>query len=132
MGNYGVVSLKAADLIRNGQVNDPADAWEIEASKQFGKGSSSQEKSCPKDSFLGLCEDGLIKGVNKGDYTQSVKNKLYAITAIKLLKAKPSLANLGERGLWKKVLKHLNKPVDKAYNNQMDVVLTLSNNHLIK
>jgi hypothetical protein len=45
-----------------------------------------KKKGCPKGTFLGLCEEGLVKGIPKGNYTKSVKNKKYAIKAVTVLK----------------------------------------------
>lgn len=59
--------------------------WLKYAQKNF-ESKSSQKKGCPKNTFLGLCEEGLVKGISKGKYTKSVKNKEYALKAIELLK----------------------------------------------
>lgn len=40
----------------------------------FGE-STSQRKGCPKGVYLGLCEEGLVKGIPKGKYTKSKKIK---------------------------------------------------------
>ena len=132
MNKYGQAARKAVSLLQSGQATAPSDAWKQATSTIFGNGTSSQEKSCPRDAFLGLCEDGLVKGVGPGSYTDSVKNKDYAVTAARFLKANPSLNNLGNLGLWMRVLKHLNKSTTKAHNQQMDVVRTLFSNGLIK
>ncbi len=56
----------------------------------------------------------------------------YAVKAANILKANPSLVSLGEVGLWKKVMKSLGEPIDKVHNQQMDVVLALFQNRLIR
>ena len=46
---------------------------------------SAQKKGCPRGAFLGLCEDGLVKGIPAGNYTVSKDNKAYAVRAAELL-----------------------------------------------
>jgi hypothetical protein len=46
------------------------------SSKEVFATKSSQEKNCPKNTFLGLCEEGLVKGIPQGNYTKSIKNKV--------------------------------------------------------
>ncbi|PKH52150.1 hypothetical protein CXF68_16265 [Tenacibaculum sp. Bg11-29] len=83
---------------------------------------SSQEKGCPKNAFLGLCEEGLVKGIPKGNYTKSVKNKEYALQAIDILKQNTFLP----KELWEQL-----ELGDKKHNSQMNVVLALWENDLI-
>ncbi|WP_051263871.1 DUF6979 family protein [Tenacibaculum ovolyticum] len=80
---------------------------------------SSQEKCCPKNAFLGLCEDGLVKGIPKGKYTKSIKNKEYALQAIDILKQNTQTTFLPKE-LWEQL-----ELGDKNHNSQMDVVLGL-------
>ena len=86
---YGKSALRAVELIRNNYINDPKEAWEKSTIEIFGKGSASQQKGCPRGAFLGLCEEGMVKGVPAGDYCTSQKNKTYAIKAVNLLKHDP-------------------------------------------
>lgn len=51
------------------------------------------EKPCPKNAFLGLCEEGLVKGVPRGEYTKSEKNKKYALKAFEKLQEDPLIKN---------------------------------------
>lgn len=131
MGDYGQAAVKATQLIASGKESSPVTAWDRTTSASFGKGTSSQMKSCPRDAYLGLCESGLVRGIPSGSYTKSQMNKLYSVTAVQLIKAKPSLGNLSERDLWTTVLKHLRRNTGKTYNQQMDVVLALFHNGLV-
>lgn len=131
MGKYGQAAVKAVSLIVNGKPSDPAHAWERTTTAMFGKGTSSQAKSCPRDAFLGLCESGMVKGVPSGSYTKSVENKAYAVTAAQLLKSNGSLASLSNTALWRRVLTQLSASAGKAHNQQMDVVKTLFDHGLI-
>ncbi|WP_420865668.1 DUF6979 family protein [Dickeya oryzae] len=49
------------------------------------------KKSCPLSAFLGLCEDGYIKGIPKGKYTKSYKNKKYAVVAADIVLASDNI-----------------------------------------
>jgi hypothetical protein len=132
MSRYGHAALKAVQLVQTGQANNPPDAWEQATISVFGKGTYSQRKSCPQGAFLGLCENGLVKGIKIGQYTKSVENADYAAAAAGLLKANQSLINIGNIGLWKMVMAKLKKSPSKTHNQQMDVVRTLFANGLIK
>ena len=74
----------------------------------------------PQVRILGLAEDGLIRGVPRGNYTNSSLNKWYAVEAVKLLRTSPCLT---ESELWSCVMR--NQPNKVSHNNQMDVVLAL-------
>jgi hypothetical protein len=62
---------------------------------------SAQEKPCPKNIFLGLCEAGFVKGIPKGKVTKSVKNKEYAIKAVAVLKQNTQ-TTFSPKELWDK------------------------------
>lgn len=126
MNKYGKSALKAVDLIRDNYINNPKEAWEKATIEIFGKGSPSQQKGCPRGAFLGLCEEGMVKEVPAGAYCMSQKNKAYAVKAVNLLKQDAELQN-NMHTLWSKAVGEY-----KAHNNQMDVVLTLWKNDLIR
>lgn len=86
-----------------------------------------QEKGCPRGAYLGLCEAGLVAGIPAGKYTRSRDNKRYALRAVELLVAEPSLAETEPKDLWERVM----DGESKAYNSQMDVVLALWHSGLI-
>jgi uncharacterized protein DUF6979 len=131
MGNYGVAAVRATNLYTKGQASSPLNAWNLSTTALFGKGTSSQTKSCPRDAYLGLCESGLVKGIPTGNYTKSADNKAYAVTAAQLLLSKPSLIDLNNMALWKRVLRHRRKDTTKTHNQQMDVVRDLFLHHLL-
>ena len=99
MGKYGQAALNAIVLLNSRKAVDPQDAWEKATAALFGKGTSSQKKSCPKDAFLGLCDSGLIKGMSSPNSTSSVDNKAYSVTAAQLLQANPGLSSLGTESM---------------------------------
>jgi hypothetical protein len=131
MGKFGKAALNAVALLKNGQAGDPQDAWEKVTAAIFGRGTSSQKKSCPKDAFLGLCDAGLIKGVSSQNSTTSVDNKAYAVAGAQLLKSNPGLSALGAAHIWARVMRQVRKPVGETHNQQMDVVKSLFDYGLI-
>lgn len=118
---YGRVAILAAILCREG--TPPDDAWRTAAAQVFPDAPESRKKSCPRDAFLGLAEEGLIAGVSAGSYTRSRKNKRYALDALAALEADRTLVT-SRRRLWWKVM----QDQDKQHNGQMDVVLALWGN----
>jgi hypothetical protein len=120
MNKYGQAALEAVEIYKSGKVDSPKLAWEEATSKIFGKGTSSQVKGCPRDTFLGLCEEGLVKGIPKGNYTRSKKNKAYAFRAVTLLRTNPVFKD-DSQGLWGAIL----NGEQKVHNSQMDVVTAL-------
>lgn len=119
MGKYGEAAVRASILLESRELTDPVNAWKMVTEDLYGEGTSGQSKSCPKGSFLGLCEAGLVKGVSPGQYTKSTKNKAYAIKAVRLLQDEPTLAE-NMNILWEKVA-----GATKAHNSQMDVIISL-------
>jgi len=124
MGDYGKVALRAAKLLESS--DDPVGAWSEATSKEFFGKPAAQKKGCPRDAFLGLCQEGCVKGVNPGVYTRSRKNKDYAIAAVELLNKEPTLVDKKSE-LWKRVT----DGASIEHNSQMDVVLSLWKNGLI-
>ena len=126
MNKYAQAATKAVELYLEGKINNPKEAWEEATCIYYEKGSSAQKKSCPRGAFLGLCEEGLVKRVPAGDYTSSIKNRVYAVKAVKLLAKDPELGKSSSI-LWEKVI----GSASTTPNQQMDVVLGLWNNNLI-
>lgn len=120
MSKYGQVAKNAAGLARAG--TDPVDAWKRAAQQIFPTQKASRDKGCPKCAFLGLAEDGIIKGITKGSYTKSADNKYYAVSAVDQLRANPNLVN-DKATLWRLV-----SGGAKQHNGQLDVVIDLWKN----
>ena len=104
-------------IIKNG--GNPVEVWKKQVELMFDPESASAKKGCPRDAFLGLCEEGLVKGISKGNYTTSIKNKGYALKAIELLKNNKSLSN-NPRKMWIMI-----NGKEKTPNSQMEVVCEL-------
>ena len=124
---FGLAAIDAVKFIQNGIITNPIDAWNRALLNYFDRNSSSYEKGCPRNAFLGLCEEGKIIGISSGSYTKSKKNKAYAIKAIKLLRNDPSLAEK-TKVLWDMVVNWSGK----AHNSQMDIVVALWKENLIR
>ena len=124
MGKYGRAAIRARDLYISGIARDPVEAWKRATSEVFST-PAARDKGCPKSTFLGLCEEGLVWGVARGEYTKSRDNKKYALAAVALLKSNPSLAS-DQDSLWSQVGEK------KKPNSQMDVVIALWNEGAIR
>lgn len=120
MSKYGQVAIAAAKAARSG--TDPTTAWKQAAQQVFPKQKASRDKGCPKCTFLGLADHGLIRGVAAGSYTSSQDNKRYAMSAVNQIRANPTLVN-DKKKLWGIV-----SGGRKQHNGQLDVVIELWNN----
>jgi len=121
---YGEAALIAAREAVSPKVS-PAVRWESAMAKLYPTSQAARKKGCPRGAFLGLCEEGLVKGIPAGHYTSSRDNKDYAVRAAALLiEGKQSWST---SALWRTVT---NDPA-KTHNSQMDVVLALWKNNLI-
>ena len=128
-GKYGRAAVLAVELYRTGKANSPEEAWEQAVATIFPDSPSSQEKGCPKGAFLGLCQEGYVVGIDRGDYTTSQDNRRYAIKAVDLLRSDDELADDKGR-LWSQVMDV--EGTEKRHNSQMDVVTSLWNERLIR
>jgi hypothetical protein len=123
MNKYAKASILAINHHNQSDVKDITKSWQIAMMEVFPTKESSRKKGCPKSTFLGLCENGYVKGIPRGKYLlrSDSKYKNYAIKAIKLLKNNPQLSNLKPSNLWELVM----NGVIKTPNSQMDIVLAL-------
>jgi hypothetical protein len=122
---YKKSAILAAKIASNNK-KSPKVAWEQAAKKEFPSSKSNQQKGCPKNTFLGLCEISCIKGIPAGNYTRSDSNKLYGIVALIILAANQNQLYTPAK-LWKEVLTQLKLDANKKPNSQMNVVLALWN-----
>lgn len=126
--SFSEAALNARNLYVDGQVSTPREAWDCAVNAIFPeKKWYYRTKPCPRSSFLGLCEEGLIKGIPIGDYCNATKNKEYAIMAVNMLKENPKWRK-DKKAFWKEIVKK--NPI--SYDYQLDVVIALWNNNLIK
>lgn len=119
MTNYETIALKSAQLCITDKTKNPREAWFEVAKEVFPNKKPSQKKSCPKNTFLGLCETGVIKGIPHGEYlVRPSIHKVYAIKAVNALKTNPDLKN-DKNELWKLAC----GDGTKAKNSEMDIVI---------
>ena len=127
MGKYGKAAEIAVDLVAKGNSLAPRDAWKKAVARVFPQSPSSQAKGCPRDSFLALCELGIVKNVAPGTYTRSVKNKTYIARALAALRSTPALLD-DEKRLW-----HIaTDGANTVANCQMEVLTALWRQRLIR
>lgn len=79
MNRYTEIVVKAINTIKEGRVQNPVEAWDKSLTDVFGNNITSYNRNCARNTFLGLCEEGYIKGINKGKYTLSKINKEYVV-----------------------------------------------------
>lgn len=122
MSKYGQAAVKAVELVNTKIVESPIKAWEIATCELFGPGSWGQKKGCPKNAFLGLCEEGLVENIPRDTYNsrKTSKNKDYAIKAVNIVKEQPNLLDDITK-LWQQVT----NGNGISHNYQMDVVKAL-------
>jgi len=120
MSKYGEAAEIAARRLISRQEIDPGCAWTFAVETVFPESASARAKSCPRVSFLSLCEFGAIEHVKPGTYTRSVKNKGYVQRALEALREEPLLI-LDERQLWQKAT----GGSGTTDNSQMDVLACL-------
>jgi hypothetical protein len=121
---YGEAALMAVQQGTSGGIS-PIARWESAMENLYPTSSTARKKSCPRGAFLGLCEEGLVKGIPAGLYKASKENKAYAVRAVTLLTQ--GTQHWSTSALWRAVT----NGVDKAHDSQMDIVLALWNNDLI-
>ena len=126
MGKYGKAAICATEMIHDSGM-DPREAWEESCERVEGN-----PQKCTRSVYLGLCEEGMIKNVPMGNYTDSTCNKRYAVEAVKLLRSCPSLVAESRKDLWEKVLENSCKGKRIGQDGQLDVVLVLWNKGFIK
>jgi len=121
---YGEAALIAARPGASAGI-DPVARWQSAMEKLYSTSPAARNKGCPRGAFLGLCEEGLVKGIPAGSYTRSKDDKAFAVRAVALLVEAKQSWSIGS--LWHAVA---NDP-GKIHNCQMDVVLALWKNGLI-
>lgn len=115
---YGKAAVSATRVSASKKLS-PKEAWDLAIAKESSS-ISVQIKSCPRNAYLGLCEAGVVVGINPGKYgaPRDSKNGRYALKAYRILQSNPTVlpANLWGQATDLAVLKE---------NHQMDVVLSL-------
>ena len=121
---YGEAALMAARQ-RSSNGASPLDRWESAMGTLYPTSPAARKKGSPRGAFLGLCEEGLVKGIPAGHYAASADNKSYAVRAVALLTE--GKQNWSTSTLWRAV----EDDPERTHNGQMDIVLALWKNDLI-
>ena len=128
---FGEAALIAARLDVPPSVS-PVDRWDTAVRQLYPEKPYMQKKTAPRGAFLGLCEEGRVKGIAHGQYAPSNRNKGYALAATALLEAG---THRTITALWAEVSREQGsdeaEPIEVPHNGQMDVVLALWKNGLI-
>ncbi|MDY4367643.1 MULTISPECIES: DUF6979 family protein [Pectobacterium] len=112
---YGCIAIDAVKICHKEGIK-PDEAW-----KRVVAG---KDKCCPRSAFLGLCEDGWVKGIQDFNYFKKRSpNKCYAVFAAKLI-MKSGGDGITPNALWKVVIEGFPGEA-KEHNQQMSVVLAL-------
>lgn len=124
---FGRSAINAVKLFTSGKEKSVNEAWQSAIEKETSN-ENTQKKPCPKCTFLGLCEVGLVKGIPKDNYLKGTSiQKEYAINAVNALKDNPSLCEGSIQELWHIACGDENK----KHNSQMNVVVSLFKNALL-
>ena len=125
---YGEAALLAVRMETYGKALTALERWDDAVKKMYPTTPAGQKKGGPRAAFVGLCEAGLVKGVEAGysgpATSQGNRNKAYAVTAVELLKVgtHKTVSQLWPAVTDGEVVQHA---------SQMDVVLALWKNGLI-
>ena len=121
---YGEAALMAVRQNSSTPIS-PSARWKAAVETLYPTSPTAQRKGSPRGAFLGLCEEGLVKGIPAGQYMASKDNKSYAVQAVALLAEGTKSWSRDE--LWRSVA---NDP-EEIHNSQIDIVLALWKNDLI-
>jgi len=121
MSKYAKAALMVVTDCMGKTNPDIRQAWD-KAIKELG----AYDEGCPKVAFIGLCSEGMIKGIPLSRYgvKHDAKNKRYAVDAAKLLLSGHPVDPVV---LWETV-------TDKkiVHHGQMSIVISLYNAELLQ
>lgn len=132
MGKYGNTAVRAVEILRSSRAG-AEDAWREAAAEIFPTAPEARAKVCPRETFLGLVQRGLVIGIDQERCTpaEGNKNRMYAFAAAELLVQHPELASGTKAEFWRQVMRHVDEDPEKQHNQQLDVVLTLGESGLL-
>jgi len=121
---YGEAAILAVQQAPSAN-SSPLARWESAMEKVYPTSPIARKKGSPRGAFLGLCDEGLVKGIPAGDYSKSKNNKDCAVRAVALLVE--GSQHWSRSALWQAAA----RDAGEQENGQMDVVLALWKNGLI-
>jgi hypothetical protein len=124
MSKFTDAAKRAVELYKEHTGISPLEAWQ-KAIAEFSTSYHVRKKTCPKNTFLGLCSDSFVTGIPPDEYVDSVE-RIYARKALEILRKNPSLANSPDK-LWSEIGNG-----GKHRDAQTEIVTTLWKEGLIK
>ncbi len=94
------------------------EAWK-NATEEIIKSKESREKGCPRKTFIGLCEAGLLKNITLTKESNSVNYKYAKFAIGEWQKSK----DISKKEMWVEVQKKFKSNIQ--HNGQLDVVCGL-------
>ena len=116
---YGEAAILAAKAGGNPNVS-----WETALEKLYPTSPVARMRGSARSAFLGLCEEGLVKGIPAGEYKAGKENKAIAVRAARLLLAGTEKYSIGT--LWTAATGG-----GRKQDCQLDVVFALWKNGLL-
>lgn len=123
MNIFEKTTLKAVEILNNNSSLVPSEAWLL-AISSFTSSSSMIKKSCPKNTFIDLCNSGLIRGIKEKDTFNISENGRMILKVYDLLN-KNNWQIQNKKLFWYQAF-------NKEYENQLDILLILKENNLLK
>ena len=123
--NYGQIAVDAANGFQQSVNAALLQAWSNSL-----KINNTNDKDCPRVAFLGLCEDGFVAGVPKGNYIQKsgvsrIKPKAIRIRNIIMNSKPPFIPTQPKTSIWTQA------GGTGQDQGVIDVVYTLFNNGML-
>lgn len=128
MASFADVAVLAVVKLRGGRQIAAREAWTIAVAEVFPNSVSMQAKGCPRTIFLTLCASGALAGIAASEAVRDSENARHALDCLALLDRHPSYMEMAPRKLWMLVT----HGSEKAYNQQMHVVLGLAKAGLLR
>ena len=118
MSKYAQAAVDIAQRCQSAESPDLKYEWDKAMLELYPNQKPARKKSCPKNAFLGLCETGMVTGIDARSYgvSQGNLNKKYAVEAAHLILE--GLTN--KKALWETVCGG-----EKTPNSQVDIVLAI-------
>lgn len=120
MARYGEAAVWAARMIAEDHLR-PEVAWERACGKLNPTSIDAATKGCPRTTFLTLCEEGFVRGVQRGHFSDGRENAEHALALARLLVEDSDLADSSTGRLWK-----MAGGGGKKENGQVEVAVALS------
>jgi hypothetical protein len=126
MNQFAETGKKAIELYLEHVAISPREAWQ-KALDGLSYSANVRKKSCPRNTFLGLCSEGLVSGIPQKNYNSpDNKERIYAQKAVDILRKNPSLSNYPCK-LWAEIGND-----GKSCDSQMEIVIALWKERVIK